>query len=162
MSSSVSANTTIVMTGAGPPMLLRLKYTSTRKAASMAAYGSERARAVYHHEPAAGRKECERGPNPRFERRAALRRREDMGPRSALVRRDANGPWFEERRVGDDAIGSFVGKPALAALAWLEHIEPQNARARLKSVARGVDLGEPRQIGIDLDQIGERPLRRKS
>ena len=37
MSSSVRANTTMVMTVAGPPMSLRLKYTSTRNAASMAA-----------------------------------------------------------------------------------------------------------------------------
>ena len=49
--------------------------------------------------------------------------------------------------------------PASRRSRGLQNIEPQDAGARLKSVARGVDLGEPRQIGIDLDQIGERPLR---
>jgi hypothetical protein len=34
----------MVITVAGPPMSPRLKYTSTRKAASIAACGSERAR----------------------------------------------------------------------------------------------------------------------
>ena len=33
----------------------------------------------------------------------------------------------------------------------------ENARAGFKSVARYIHVGEPGQIGIDLDEIGERP-----
>ena len=82
-----------------------------------------------------------------------------MGPRPGFVRRDANGSRFEKRRVGDDAIGCFVGEPGLAPLDGPQNVEPEDADARLKAVPRGVDLGEPGEIGIDLDQIGERPLR---
>ena len=43
MNSSVSANTIMVITVDGPPISPRAKYTSTRKAASIAAYGRARA-----------------------------------------------------------------------------------------------------------------------
>ena len=80
-----------------------------------------------------------------------------MRPRAPWVGRGANRPTLEERRVGDDAIGRFVGKPGLPALSGLQDIEPQDARAPFKSVARGIDPGEPGELRIDLDQIGERP-----
>ena len=38
--SSVSTNTTIVITATGPPNSARAKFTSTRKPTSIAAYGS--------------------------------------------------------------------------------------------------------------------------
>ena len=117
----------------------------------------ERVGAVNHHESPAGREDREAGSNPVRERRPRLRRREDMRPRAPCVRRGANRPALEERRVGDDAIGRFVGKPGLPALSGLQDIEPEDARAPFKSVARGIDLGKPGELRIDLDEIGERP-----
>ena len=80
-----------------------------------------------------------------------------MRARFAFVGRGADRCGVEERRVGDDAIGRF-SQPRLAALARVERVEPQDARARLEPVARRVAFGEPRQLGIDLDKIdgGER------
>ena len=79
-----------------------------------------------------------------------------MRARSAFVGRGANRLGLEERRVGDDALGRLVEKPGLPAVAPIERVEPQDARARLKPVARRVALGEPRQLGIDFDEIGGR------
>ena len=75
-----------------------------------------------------------------------------MRPRFAFVRRGADRPGVEERRVGDDATGRFR-QPRLAALLRVEHVEPQDARARLKAVARRIAFGELRQLGVDFDKI---------
>ncbi len=114
---------------------------------------------VDHHEKAAGVEQGERGPEPGCEGGARLGWGED--------RARARAPSGETPTVPGSKKGGLVTtqsafsspSPASRRSTGLKRVEPEDADARLKSVPRGVDLGEAGQIGIDLDQIGERPLR---
>ena len=77
------------------------------------------------------------------ERRAGVRRREDMGPRAPRVRRDANRPAFEEWRVGDDAIGRLVRSPA-SRRSWGFKTSSLKTRARASSPLRAALISASR------------------
>ena len=117
--------------------------------------GAKRVGPVDHHEPPARREHRERSLNPVGKRRARLGPGQDMRARFAFVGRGADRLGVEERRVGDDAAGRF-SQPRLAALSRIERVEPQDARTRLKPVARRVAFGKLRQLGIELDKIDGR------
>ena len=78
-----------------------------------------------------------------------------MRARLAFIGRGADRVSLEERWVGDDATGRY-NEPRLPPLSGIERVEPQDAYARLKPIARRVALGEPRQLRIDLDKIDGR------
>jgi hypothetical protein len=114
--------------------------------------GAKRVGPVDHEETPARREHRKRSLNPVGKGRVRLRPCQDMRSRSAFVGRDADRLGVEEWRVGDDATGRF-NEPRLAALVRLERVEPQDARARLKPVARRVAFGKLRQFGVELDEI---------
>ena len=76
-----------------------------------------------------------------------------MRPRLAFVRRGSDRAGVEERRVGDDAIGQSVHQPGAPAFGRVERVEPQDAHALGKPIARRVAFGQLRQLGIDFDKI---------
>ena len=117
----------------------------------------ERVRAVDHHEPPAGREDRETGPNPARERRAGLRRREDMRPRAPWVGRDANRPGSKNGGLVTTQSAASSASPASRRSPGFRTSSLRTRARACKSVARGIDPGEPGQLRIDLDEIGERP-----